>query len=1024
MKKPFLVLCLFVITIISLSAQKYGELLESTISYVTPVPFTGPEKIVSGEMKGVPLSTELVRHYAQADVKGQQHTKYHQYYKDLRVLGGTAIFHSRSGMLYATSGQLLQVGEVATESTISEKEATKIAEQYVITRLSAEHHDYEDHIIIPKVVGVRKAIADINYPLYTGEYTLDLVYTVEAANVTVPFSMDVHIDAHTGNVIAAITNLEGVTIEGSGSGIYHENITFNVDSIAPDHYVLRDLTRGEGIYAYDISKDYAEITDEDNLWQYEFDGEKGALDGYYAAIKYYDFLQDNFGRNSIDGNGHPLTLNLNRNLYVNAFWNGSEATFGNGDCNRYRPLTTFEIVSHEFTHGLTDYTSDLVYAYESGALNESMSDIFGKGLEYFYDNDNFNWYIGQALGRTGAQQPFRSMVDPTERFDPKYYKGQHWVTGDFDNGGVHSNSGVLNHWFYLIVEGGSGTNEAGQSYNVNGIGMEDGMQLAYHMQANYLTELSGYFEARQYAEASAIDLYGANSQQLAAVQAAWDAVGVPTEAVTGGETISLSLGYQGRTGNGERYCPADFDALQVDVYNRDTDTPIPAGSSIGGTLTLSYDTGTDVITKEIALPNTTLTEELFVGTSVSFEIVEPLQGDPASVDVVANLAVVTPSDTYEYNGSSSIIFSTLQTVELGYSAIAHRDVCEDFGGIDYEYFSLDLPICEDLSTARILAIYEGELGTVTYEELLADAGESSIWLFNPSQDVDIWSVGDLSTVEFSLVYVNDGEETVLLQESYSESYARTISGEILYSFDDEDYIRVELGISGCSTCDVSYGSGELAISDGFNISRVEDCMSPKQYFDAVTNSAFTPASTVVLCVDLTDMQDPGLVFDITQVDNLEFTSEENNYIHITDVLIDGRSILSEPISSTGNAKIAKQIPLPAGYVGEIEIVTICQSTITVFDNLGIRAGVVSSSPKELASEVRYTNPVQGELSIYAEELMEVGAQISLYSTEGRLVSSQPLTRTVDVSALPAGLYFMTIASATEIHFTGRVVKVD
>ena len=1032
--KDYILMLTVIIAAVTVKAQQISQPFSDLINYVSPQDFDSPPSLGYGDIAGINQGTQLIQHQSYTDKLGQQHTKYHQYYQGLRVLGGTAIFHSRQGELYATSGTLAQVGNVSLRSSIGESSARAIAEQHIVSHPHHGHschieHHHQDVKITPEVVGFRKAIADRQYPLHSGEYTLDYIYTVEASNLNIPFSMDVHVNAHTGEIITAITNIEGVTIEGRGSGLYHEDITFNVDSVAPNRYVLRDLTRGDGIYAFDIAQEYAEITDTDNVWEYQFDGEKGVLDGYYAAIKYYDFLLEKFDRNSIDGNGTALTLNLNRNLYVNAFWNGSEATFGNGDCNRYYPLTTFEIVSHEFTHGLTDYTSDLVYAYESGALNEAMSDIFGKGLEYFYDNDNFNWYIGQALGRTASQQPFRSMVDPTERFDPKYYRGEHWVTSDSDNGGVHSNSGVLNHWFYLLVEGGSGTNEAGESYSISGIGMEDGLQIAYHMQAAYLTELSGYVDARKFGEASAIDLYGEGSPQHTTVVAAWDAVGVPTTAIpSGNETIAIGVGFEGRVGGGELYCPSDFESLQLDIYNRDTDITLPVGTIITGTAELQYDGSNGLVTRVVDLPITTLTEMLFSGSSITYDIVEPLQGDPASVLVQVDLAITTPEQTvYDFATSTLVTFSTIQVVEVDYADVRHRDICSEFfGGIDFEYFILQVPICTDLTGAVLVAEYIGEVGTVTYEEPVTSEQGSTLFFFNPNQNIDISEAGPISSIDFKLIYQVAGDQIVLHEESYNKSYASLITEAKTYTFDDAELVQRELAIAGCPTCEVTYGDGALVMDDPFQISGIEDCMSPKQYFDAVTNSPWTPASTAKLCVDLTDMTDPGLVFDIMQADNADYTAAENEYIHITDIMVGGSSILTEPISTTGNTSIPVQVPLPADYIGEIELVVINQSTTTTFDNLGIREGVISSSKTELSYGISYNNPVQDIFYIYDRNGAVVGGTgtINFYSVRGELVRSQQLAPSTDIGALDAGIYFFEVQLSDGTSYRGKVIKVN
>ena len=144
---------------------------------------------------------------------------------------------------------------------------------------------------------------------------------------------------------------------------------------------------------------------------------------HWAASRYYDWLKDTFGFNSIDNQGHELrsVIHLNEGeSVVNAFWNGRFATFGDGRCGEVDPLTSIDVVSHEFTHGLTRNNSGLVYRYESGGLNEAMSDMFGKGLEYYLNPDGFTWEVGRDFQIDPSANPFRNMSDPNLLNDPKY----------------------------------------------------------------------------------------------------------------------------------------------------------------------------------------------------------------------------------------------------------------------------------------------------------------------------------------------------------------------------------------------------------------------------------------------------------------------------------------------------------------------------------------------------------------------------------------------------------------------------
>ena len=207
--------------------------------------------------------------------------------------------------------------------------------------------------------------------------------------------------------------------------------------------------------------------------------------------------------------------------FVNAFWDGSRMTYGDGG-GGFTPLTSIDIAGHEVTHGLTTFSADLIYADQSGGLNESFSDIFGTAIEQYARPGDWNWLIGEDIG--GA---LRSMSNPNIFGDPDTFEGEGWIpAGGFDSGGVHINSGVQNFWFYLLTEGGTGTNDNGDDYDIAGIGIDDAAAIAFRNLTVYLTPSSQFADARFFAIESAIDLFGDCSFQVVQTADAWFAVGV------------------------------------------------------------------------------------------------------------------------------------------------------------------------------------------------------------------------------------------------------------------------------------------------------------------------------------------------------------------------------------------------------------------------------------------------------------------------------------------------------------------
>ncbi|MGP9020923.1 M4 family metallopeptidase [Streptomyces sp. BR1] len=184
-----------------------------------------------------------------------------------------------------------------------------------------------------------------------------------------------------------------------------------------------------------------------------------------------------YGRHSIDGRGMPLEATVHfDNQYDNAFWNGTQMVFGDGDGRIFLDFTLpVDVIGHELTHGVTQHTANLTYFGQPGALNESMSDVFGSLIkQYTLDQDaqDADWLIGQGLlapAVTGTA--LRSMKAPGTAYDdhvlgkdPQPATMQNYVTTGRDNGGVHINSGIPNHAFYLVAEalGGKAWERAGQ----------------------------------------------------------------------------------------------------------------------------------------------------------------------------------------------------------------------------------------------------------------------------------------------------------------------------------------------------------------------------------------------------------------------------------------------------------------------------------------------------------------------------------------------------------------------------------
>jgi Zn-dependent metalloprotease len=256
-------------------------------------------------------------------------------------------------------------------------------------------------------------------------------------------------------------------------------------------------------------------------------GDDAANEAYDGLGSTFALYSEVYERNSIDGTGLPLdaTVHYGEN-YDNAFWNGERMVFGDGDGEIFRRFTaSLSVIGHELSHGVTQYTLNLEYEGQSGALNESISDVFGALVEqYSIDQtvEEASWLIGAGLFTDEVEgQALRSLKAPGTAYDddvlgkdpqPAHMDG--YVETDDDNGGVHLNSGIPNHAFYLVAEalGGKAWERAGQVW--------------YDTLSQPVGARASFGEFATATVAAAVARYGESSAEAVAVRSGWSAVGV------------------------------------------------------------------------------------------------------------------------------------------------------------------------------------------------------------------------------------------------------------------------------------------------------------------------------------------------------------------------------------------------------------------------------------------------------------------------------------------------------------------
>ena len=494
---------------------------------------------------------KLVLLSEQRDQLGLVHQKYQQQFNSIPVEGRTVTVHSRNGKITHLTGNFKPLegidinpsisGATGLQQAMEHVAATKYAWEGDELVHHASHAGHEDH-------GFVKPEGELVIFAHPYDKTLvRLAYKYDIYASEPLYRAYVYVDAQDGKVLFENHRIHNTDTNGSCATLYNGTQNVTVDNTG-SNYRLRQTADGNGIETYDMNNgtNYNNATDVTNNTPNFGSGTATAGQAHFGAERTHQYFMQKHNRNSYNGNGAVIKSYVSYSSnYVNAFWNGSVMTYGDGDGVNYGPLVSLDIVGHEITHGVTEYTANLVYSYESGALNESFSDIFGESIENFALGSN-DWLMGDDIG-IGGSGAIRSMSNPNAFGDPDTYQGSYWATGSGDNGGVHTNSGVQNKWFYILSVGENGTNDNNDSYNVAGIGIGAAEAIAYRNLSVYLSSNSNYADARAGAIQSAIDLYGAGSNEEIQTTNAWYAVGVGAEYGGGGpmtcveEAVTLTI---------------------------------------------------------------------------------------------------------------------------------------------------------------------------------------------------------------------------------------------------------------------------------------------------------------------------------------------------------------------------------------------------------------------------------------------------------------------------------------------------
>lgn len=445
------------------------------------------------------------------DELGMDHIRMTQTYQGVHVIGGELIVHMTSDQVIGINGRFVENLQLSITPELSADEAESQAVADVQRRGGQEilvHEASDEPALFVFAEGDNRRLARRVRVGYQGEEGEELE--------------DIFVDAINGSALGSHPQIQPVKFRA----IFHGRNSCN--SALPGAFIFQ-----EGGFS------------PDQIAQAAYDN---------TGIS-YDFYRTVFNRDSYNNRGGALVSTVHKLFPAkspngvtqcvsgnNAFWNGHQMIFGDGDGGvTWLPWAlSLDVTSHELTHGVIQYTAGLVYRGQSGALNEATSDILGETACFWAGSPEGDWKLGTAIYTPNIPgDALRYMYNPRADKDPKtgiYSRDWYpdfWNT-TLDNGGVHSNSGIANLYYFLLTQGGWHphhntviNNKYIPTIYVPGIGIEKARRIWYRALTVYMGPYTNYPGARVATARAARDLFGLCSPEYVAVQRGWNAVGVP-----------------------------------------------------------------------------------------------------------------------------------------------------------------------------------------------------------------------------------------------------------------------------------------------------------------------------------------------------------------------------------------------------------------------------------------------------------------------------------------------------------------
>jgi bacillolysin len=513
---------------------------------------------------GLPGNFEMKKIKTEHDELGFTHSWYREFINGIPVLFGHFILHEKNGTLQSGNGKIYTSPIINSNKNINEAGAINKALQFV----NAKKYWWQDTAKENKLKRKLKSTSATYYPKAELLYAYDeitrqirLGYRITVQTFDPGKSAILYIYADNG-VLFLLDPLEHPTCDATtvNTNWYNNRTIFCYTDAFTSGWDLEDDCTPSTYKVYDYNTPFNSIFNSPNN-QWTTPWQRSAATCLWSVRQTRDVFNNVYGRNGHDNNGGNIDMyfayifpggSTDNASYHYDITGDDEINIGRGNdlVSNLDDYAALDILAHEFTHGVIHYTCNLVYQRESGALNESFSDVFGELVENKIFGGN-NWILGWDRIVNGINDTTRNFENPLYRNQPDRYLGWGWQPatsacipigpgnpGANDYCGVHTNSGVQNRMYYLLSVGGSGwTNDSSSrntsatgsnpfQWSVAGITIDKAARIAYRVMTVYLSANSNYFDSRNAWVHAAEDLYGVCSFESIQTGKSWYAVGI------------------------------------------------------------------------------------------------------------------------------------------------------------------------------------------------------------------------------------------------------------------------------------------------------------------------------------------------------------------------------------------------------------------------------------------------------------------------------------------------------------------